>query len=226
MKRLLVFITLLAVFASSCSFLQTGLSPVSEVDTQATIDSVVRTSAEETLAAQPLPTTVPPTATVTPVVAVSSPTARATTTATEAAPSATPLPSSTSAPNLTTTPVTATSGPGDNPTATKAAPGSLTVTPTPGVLLYGTLPPAVPFAKVTIVNRSRTQVYISLQNYPTDKPAAFLEYPVKNQVKVNAPLGYYVYVVWVGGRKIVGEFTLHKTDDLTITIFRDKVEVN
>ncbi|MCK7506394.1 MAG: hypothetical protein MZV70_21620 [Desulfobacterales bacterium] len=66
--------------------------------------------------------------------------------------------------------------------------------------------PAVPFAKVTIINRSRTQVYISLQNYPTDRPAAFLEYPVKNQVKVNAPLGYYVYVVWVGGRKIVGEF--------------------
>ncbi|HSQ38972.1 MAG TPA: hypothetical protein VLM78_02330, partial [Anaerolineales bacterium] len=74
MRRLLVFITLLAVFASSCSFLQTGLSPVSEVDTQATVDSIVRKSAEETLAAQPSPTTVPPTATATPVLAVSSPT--------------------------------------------------------------------------------------------------------------------------------------------------------
>jgi hypothetical protein len=229
MKRLLVFITLLAVFASSCSFLQTGLSPVSEVDTQATIDSVVRTSAEETLAAQPSPTTVPPTATVTPVVAVSSLTAQATTTATEAAPSSTPLtplPSSTSAPNLTTTPVTATSGPGDNPTATKAAPGSLTVTPTAGILLYGTLPPAVPSAKITVVNKSRAQAYISLQNYPPDRDAAYLEYPVRTQVKVDAPLGYYVYVVWVGGRKIVGEFTLHKDDDLTITIYKDKVEIS
>jgi hypothetical protein len=84
----------------------------------------------------------------------------------------------------------------------------------------------VPFAKVTIINKSRTQVYISLQNRPPDGPVAYLEYPVRNQVKVDAPLGYYVYVVWVGGRKIVGEFTLHKTDDLTITIFKDKVEVN
>jgi hypothetical protein len=226
MRRLLVFITLLAVFASSCSFLQTGLSPVSEVDTQATIDSIIQNSAEETLTAQPSPTTVPPTQTSTPVVAVASPTLEATvaTTATES--SSTPAASSTSAPNLTTTPVTATSGPGDNPTATKAVPGNLTVTPTPGVLLYGTLPPAVPFAKVTIINRSRTQVYISLQNRPPDGPVAYLEYPVRNQVKVDAPLGYYVYVVWVGGRKIVGEFTLHKTDDLTITIFKDKVEVN
>lgn len=225
MKRLLIFITLLAVFAGSCSFLEFGQNPA-DIDTQATIDAIVRESAEETLAAHPSPTTVPPTQASTQVVAVSSPTFTATMTATALSSSSTPETSSTSAPNLTTTPVTATSGPGDNPTATKAVPGSLTVTPTPGILLYGTLPPAVPSARITIVNKSRAQVYISLQNRPPDGPAAFLEYPVRNQVKVDAPLGYYVYVVWVGGRKIVGEFTLHKDDDITITIFKDKVKVH
>lgn len=220
MKRLLVFITLLAVFAGSCAFLETGQNPAADVDTRATIDAIVRKSAEETAAAQPLPTTVPPTQTSTPVLAVSSPTLEATVTASAAASSSTP------APNLTTTPVTATSGPGDNPTATKAAPGNLTVTPTLGILLYGTLPPAVPSVKITVVNKSRAQAYISLQNRPPDGPAAFLEYPVRNQVKVDAPLGYYVYVVWVGGRQITGSFTLHKDDDLTITIFKDKVEIS
>jgi hypothetical protein len=236
-KRFLTFITLLAVFAGSCSFLDFGQSPAEAVDTQATIDAMVRKSAEETAAAQPSPTTVLSTPTSTPVLAVASPTLEATVTATAtgsaptAAPSSTPAPDLTTtpvtpAPNLTTTPVTATSGPGDYPTATKAASGNLTLTPTAGVLLYGTLPPAVPSAKITIINRSRVQAYISLQNYPPGREAAFLEYPVINRVKVDAPLGYYVYVVWVGGRKVVGEFSLHKDDDLTITIYKDKVEIS
>lgn len=231
MKRLLAFISLLAVFAGSCSFYNFGQPPAADIDTQATIDAIVRKSAEETLAAQPSPTPVLATQTATPVLAVSSPTleatvpATATATATAIDSSSTPASSTTPAPNLTTTPVTATSGPGDNPTATKAAPGSLTVTPTLGVLLYGTLPPAVPSIKITVVNKSRAQAYISLQNHPPGGPVAYLEYPVRNQVKVDAPLGYYVYVVWVGGRQITGSFSLHKDDDLTITIFKDKVEI-
>jgi len=92
-------------------------------------------------------------------------------------------------------------------------------------MLYGTLPPAVPSAKITVLNKSKTQAYISLQNYPPVNEDAFLEYPVEKKVNVRAPLGYYLYVVWVGGRKIVGEFRLHKDDDLTITIYKDKVEV-
>ena len=34
-----------------------------------------------------------------------------------------------------------------------------------------------------------------------------------------------LYVTWVGGRKMVGEFRLHHHDDLTITLFRDRVVV-
>lgn len=217
MKRLFVFTTLLAVLTGSCSALQTPPESGSPVDMQATIDSIVRTASAQTLAVQPSPTTALATDTAIPT-STFSPTAEA--------PDASSL---TSAPNLTTTPATATSGPGDipteTPTATKAVSANLTQSPTLGPLLWGTLPPAVPFANITIVNKSKTQVYISLQNQPPDRQVAILEYPVKGHVKVKAPLGYYLYVVWVGGRKIVGNFTLHADDELTIDVYRDRVEI-
>lgn len=219
MKKILI-LTLVAVIASSCSALQSGQNPAPNVDTQATIDAIVRDSAQQTLAAQPSPTIVPPTDTVTPVVA-SSPTTGAIE-ATSEEPSSTPVP------NLTTTPATATSGPtqaGVTATATLASGAPTTLTPTLGILTYGTLPPAVPSAKITLLNKSKAQAYISLQNRPPDGEVAILEYPVDKQVKVSAPLGYYLYVVWVGGRKIVGEFRLHDNDDLTITIYKDRVEI-
>lgn len=215
MKRLLGFIAALALAASSCGFLETQQTPAVNIDTQATIDAMVRSAAQQTAAVQPSPTPVPPTPSETSAPAVSPSPLPATNTS---APSSTPLP------NLTTTPATATSGAGDTPTATQPV-ANLTATPTPGPLLYGTLPPAVPSASITIINKSKRQVYISLQNYPPDKPAAFIEYPVKKQVQVDAPLGYYVYVVWVGGRQIVGSFRLHKGDSLTIIIFKDRVEI-
>jgi len=220
MKKI-ILITLVAVLTSSCSALLPAQNPASNVDTQATIDSMVQISAEQTLAAQPSPTTVPPTDTATSVVA-SSPTIVA------PVESPTEVPSSTPASNLTTTPATATSGPEQanvTATATQAVSGQPTLTPTLGILLYGTLPPAVPSAKVKLVNKSQTQVYISLQNYQPNKEPAILEYPVVGQVRIDAPLGPYLYVVWVGGRKIVGEFSLGNGDDITITIYRDKVEI-
>ncbi len=220
MKKILI-ITLAAVLASSCSALQPGQNPAPNVDTQATIDAIVKRSAEQTLAAQPSPTTIPPTDTASPVVAESSPTTEAPVEATTETPSSTPVP------NLTTTPATATSGTiqADMTATATLASGQPTLTPTLGILKYGTLPPAVPSAKVTILNKSKAQAYISLQNRPPDDEVAILEYPVEKQVKVNAPLGYYLYVVWVGGRKIVGEFNLHQSDNLTITIYKDRVEI-
>jgi hypothetical protein len=221
MKKLLI-ITLVAVIATSCSVLSSAQNPASNIDTQATIDAMVRISEEQTQAAQPSPTTVPPTEAATQVVA-SSPTTDATLEATA------DVPTSTSISNLTTTPSTATSGPtlaNVTAIATQAGslPGTPTLTPTLGILTYGTLPPAVPSAPITILNKSKTQAYISLQNDPPQQ-VAILEYPVKNKVNVRAPLGYYTYVVWVGGRQIVGEFKLHKGDDLTITIYKDRVEI-
>lgn len=215
MKRILV-LTLVAVLASACSVFQPppAAAPAPAVDAQATIDSVVQTAAAQTMAAQPSPTIAPATESPTPVVELS-PT-----------PVVTETPSSSPVPNLTTTPATATSGPASSPIASTTAtqPAGPTVTPTLGILKYGTLPPAVPSAQITIINKSKTQAYISLQNDPP-RQIAILEYPVPKRVKIRAPLGYYDYVVWVGGRKIIGEFTLNEGDELTITIYKDKVTV-
>lgn len=219
MVKKIIFLTLVAVIASSCSVL-TGQSPAPQVDTQATIDAMVKQSAAETQAAQPSPTTAPLTNTETPVVASPS----STTEANSDAPTSTPIP------NLTTTPATATPGtevPTYTADATKAvtSPGAPTLTPTLGVLTYGTLPPKVPFTSIKIFNKSKAEAYISLQNDAIDRTDTVIETPVKKDVNVKAPLGYYLYVVWVGGRQIVGEFVLDKNDDLTITIYKDKVVV-
>ncbi|MBI4761603.1 MAG: hypothetical protein ACOYYF_00765 [Chloroflexota bacterium] len=216
MKRLFGVLFLLTVFVSSCSAIGLEQTPAVNIDTQATIDAIVQTAAEQTAAVQPSPTPAPPTPTET-AASTASPLPLTVTASPTSAPSGTPLP------NLTTTPATATSGPSDTPTPASSA--KPTQTPTPGPLLYGTLPPAVPSASITIINKSKTPVYISLQNYPPHRPAAFLEYPVKRQVQVDAPLGYYVYVVWVDGKQIVGSFRLHNGDSLTIVIFKDRVVI-
>jgi hypothetical protein len=215
MKKILIPVLLLMVITGACFAVAPTIDTVPQVDTQATIDSLVNVAATQTAAALPSPATVPVLDT-------------ATSTASSVPTHVTVTLSATPAPNLTTTPVTATSGtfqPVTTGTQTASLSGSITVTPTLGILTYGTLPPAVPSAGITILNKSKAQAYISLQNYPTDRGVAILEYPVKKRVSVKAPLGYYVYVVWVGGRQITGEFTLHKNDDLTITIYKDKVTV-
>ena len=211
MKRIIILV-LVAILASACSALQSGQAPAPSVDIQATVDARVRQSVAETQAAQPSPTTVPPTDTPTSVVA-SSPTA------TVDAPSSTPVP------NLTTTPATATLGT-ENPTFTATQPvsGEPTLTPTLGILTWGTLPPAVPYTSITIINKSKLQAYISLQNDPPQQ-VAIMEYPVKKQISIDAPIGYYIYVVWVGGRKITGDFMLHHDEALTITIYKDQVTI-
>lgn len=130
-------------------------------------------------------------------------------------------------PNLTATFPTSTDAPTTpNVTATATlAPGQPTFTPTLGILKYGTLPPAVPFANITLWNRSKRQAYISLQVTTVEGYYTIIEYPVEGQVKIKAPLGSYVYVAWVGGNKMVGTFRLTAGEDLVITLFKDKVVV-
>ena len=190
------------------------------VDFAGTADAAAKTSVAQTLTALPTITVAPVTDTATPPILLPSDTATIepfTATAT-------------AVPNLTTTPVTATSGTplasAFTPTATIAVgPGGATLTPTLGILTYGTLPPAVPYAAIILVNKSKTQAYISLQVTTAQGGPTIIEYPVEGTVKIQAPTGSYLYVAWVGGRKMVGEFRLRNSDDLTITLFKDKVVV-
>lgn len=90
---------------------------------------------------------------------------------------------------------------------------------------YGTMPPNLPFGQVSLINRSKVEVYISLQCTTKEGYATVIEYPVRTTVKTDAPAGNYTYVVWVGGRQIVGNFKLDKSQELKITIYKDRVQI-
>jgi hypothetical protein len=186
------------------------------VDVAGTVQAGAQTSVAQTLTALPTITVAPVTDTATPPIAVPTDTA-------------TSVPSTaTLVPNLTTTPVTATVVPAITSTATLAsAPGTVTITsiPTLTIRTYGTLPPAVPYADVILVNKAKAEAYISLQVTTVQGGPTIIEYPVEGTVKIQAPTGFYLYVAWVGGRKMVGEFRLRGNDELTITLFKDRVEI-
>jgi hypothetical protein len=73
------------------------------------------------------------------------------------------------------------------------------------------------------LNKARAEAYISLQVTLNDGRYSILEYPVPNRVKIKAPLGRYIYVVWVGGNKLVGSFRLQADDSMTIYLYKDRV---
>jgi hypothetical protein len=103
--------------------------------------------------------------------------------------------------------------------------GQATASPTLGIRTYGTLPPEVPYSNITLVNKAKAEAYISLQVTMPDGKYSIIEYPVEGRVKIQAPVGSYLYVTWVGGRKMVGEFRLRNNDDLTITLYKDRVTI-
>ena len=219
MKKFIIPVLICALALNACSALQEQTPPTQVVDTMGTMNAIVSTSYAQTLTAQPSPTPVPATSTFTPTLVVAEP-----------SPTTVPVDSPTPVPNLTTTPATATSGPGDapsapTPTQVPGGLGSPTPYPTTQILTYGTLPPENrPYTQVTLVNASKTEAYISLQ-IVTDQGYTIIEYPVKQSVKVLIPTGSYTYVVWVGGRQIVGYFQAPKDSNLTITIYRDRVAI-
>lgn len=190
-------------------------TPIPGLPTATAVIQNTSTSAP-TETASPLPTVTlaPATSTATPVVA--SPVVESTTTAS-------PLPP----PNLTVTFPTSTGAPaGSSNTATPTlVPGQPSLTPTLGILKYGTLPPSVPFTNITLLNRSKRQAYISLQVTTIEGYYTIIEYPVAGKVKIKVPLGSYVYVAWVGGNQMTGTFRLSANDSVVITLYKDKVVV-
>jgi hypothetical protein len=223
-KTVVVLSSILALLLGACSQIP-GFTPTPgtgpTVDSAATSDALFKTAVAQTLTAQPTVTSVP--ATPTAVIPVASPTLVATDT---------PPATATTLADLTTTPVTATSGavtttvPPANVTATPTlVSGQVTAIWTLAVRTYGTLPPAVPFSQVTLVNKAKTEAYISLQVTMPDGKYSIIEYPVEGSVKIQAPVGSYLYVAWVGGNKMVGNFRLHNNDDVSILLYKDKIVI-
>ena len=229
MKKIVILGLIIAFVLGACVLPSiptpnTGSNPNTgpTADVAGTADALVKTAVAQTLTAQPTLTSAPPAhtpvATDTPITFVE----------------ASPIPgtidaatvTSTPIPDLTTTPATATSGPADAAfTATLAAVNPATLIPTLTIRLYGTLPPAVPSGDITLINKSKTEAYISLQVTSIDGRYAIIEYPVVGTISIKAPTGFYLYVAWVGGNKMVGNFRLRGNEDLSIILYKDKVVI-
>lgn len=240
-KTAVVLVSIVALLFGACSQIS-GLAPTSgtgpTVDTTATADALFKTAVAQTLTALPtlpsdlitsaatLPAASSVVATTDTATLLASPTLPATETPV-ATQTFTPGVDLTAAATGTTNVVTATLGPAVPTLAGSLSPGELTLTaiPTLTIRLYGTLPPAVPFSQVTLINKANTEAYISLQVTMPDGTYSILEYPVEGRIRIQAPIGSYLYVAWVGGRKMVGEFKLKHNDDLSITLYRDRIEI-
>lgn len=225
MKKTVVVLGLsLALWLGACSQLP-GFTPTPgtgpTVDSQATSDALFKTAVAQTLTARPTFTSMPVTDTA--VIPVASATLPATDT---------PAATSTTLTEPTTTPATATGV----PTSTGLPPANVTASPTLvtgqvtaiwtlAVRTYGTLPPLVPFSHITLINKAKTEAYISLHVDLPEGGNTVIEYPVERSIKIAAPIGFYSYVAWVGGNKMVGNFKLHHGDDLSITLYKDKVVI-
>jgi hypothetical protein len=76
------------------------------------------------------------------------------------------------------------------------------------------------------VNRSGTQADISLHCTTRKGQFTILEFENVRSLGIDAPLGDYVYVVYVGGRQLIGDFSFRTDQKLTITIYQDRVTVH
>lgn len=218
MKRTTVLFLAVAFLLSACipalpQLQQTNPTPA--VDSQATEAAMAETHSAETLNALPTPTLEPATDTPTPT-ATNTETPTATETMTEMT-----IETSTV---LTGTAFTSTATlTGTPPTATNSV---VTATETLHPRFFGTLPPAIPYGKVKLVNRSKAETYISLYCTTIDGYTTIIEYPVYGRLRVSAPAGSYTYVAWVGGRQFQGAFHLGKGDEVEIIIGKGKITVN
>ena len=233
MKKLFFLVTVLSLVLSSClpAILQPQAAPPTPTENLvATADFF----SQQTLQALPTQTVVP---SITPVI---------TTPTTTETPTQATTPTETQNPVLLT--LTATLGTGTvavgsetsllGTTGTAILPITTTpsVTPNPAFSITptgtahpqhsGTMPPNLPFGEIKLVNKSKAEVYISLRCVTKDDFVTIIEYPVKGTVITRALAGQYTYVAWVGGRKIVGSFSLGKSQDLTLKIYKDRVEIN
>lgn len=221
MKRILFLSLALSLLVGGClpaiPQTQENPTPVSEVDLQGTAAVL----SQQTLQALPSDTSVP---SETPVVVTPSQTA------TQPTPTETvnPVLLTLTATLLAGTPTlgTETAITGTVQSATEVA--AVNATATQGTLQplsYGTLPPTLPYGTIDLFNKSHVEVYISLRCVTKDGYVTILEYPVKQNFKVSAPAGKYTYVAWVGGRQFDGSFTMDEDGFVTITFFKERVNI-
>ena len=91
---------------------------------------------------------------------------------------------------------------------------------------WGVAPRGTATSNVRLSNKSKSQAYISLQGTTLDGTEVIREYPVEGTFTVKVPAGWYVYVAWVGGKKMVGQFNLPGETSVSLTIYKDRIDVS
>ena len=225
-KNIVVLGSILALSLSACLPIFTP-TPKSgpTIDAAGTSDTLFKTAVAQTLTARPSSTATAVPVTDTAVVAVATSTLPATDTP---APTFTPVGGfPTPGATMTANVPTATGAPANvtGTATTTLAAGQITAIWTLAIRKYGTLPPAIPFTYLTLVNKTKAEAYISLQVNMPNGEYTVIEYPVKGTIKIQAPVGSYLYVVWIGGNKMVGNFRLHQEDEFSILLYTDKVVI-
>jgi hypothetical protein len=220
MKRRIAFIVLFLAFVlSACA----GGARISAGDAQATSVALAGTQAGLTLAA--LPTfTLPPSNTPLPTFTnTAAPSAtkpvQAATLASETIGTASEAATSTLGGTSTGTTSTATASATSTVTGTVTA----TFTPTPGPLLWGTVPPDVPFGRVHLVNLTNDMVYISFHCTLENGLTSYLEFPVYARLVVSIPAGPCHYVAYVKGQEFTGDVRIKKSEEYTFTFKKKKI---
>jgi len=193
MKRtVIVLVSALALLFSACSQIP-GLTPTPGTGPTVNPDDLFKTAVAQTLTAR---ATLPSgSASETATATVPSPVVPATDTATSITDTPTQI-IDLSATSVTGTAnlATATGLPANvTPSATLAV-GQVTPIWTLAIRTYGTLPPAVPFSYITLINKAKAEAYISLQVTMPDGKYSIIEYPVEGRIKIKAPVGSYLYV--------------------------------
>lgn len=90
------------------------------------------------------------------------------------------------------------------------------------VLSYGTFTPSAAHGTITLANKSRDDIYVSLHGTTREGASVIREYSISGTMEVKMPAGWYTYVAWVGGQKIEGSLNLPNEADRTITFYNKK----
>lgn len=90
---------------------------------------------------------------------------------------------------------------------------------------YGAVAPGTPNGNVRLINIANAEVYVSLQGTTNDGAKVIHEYPVEGSMSVKVPAGWYLYVAWVGGEKLSGEFKLGGGSNRIMTFYPNKIVV-
>ena len=227
MKKILFFGFIVLFSLSACvpDFLNPD-SPAEEVDIVTTVEAEANTQVAQTFEALNTPT----------IIAFSTNTKEATATI---APTETKIPTATDAATATTEATETPTGTLATETASTTPDGTLpaetetlTVTetsiypPPTSPISINEPPDSVPRHKITVINKTKGKVYISLQGVTEGDYHPIIEYdiPAHGKAKFKIPEGKYAAIVYVGKDPMIAYFRI-RSDNITIIIKRDQIQI-